>query len=162
MVKQKEKSVEELMESEQETPQQTSKIPPKRVASDDCAIYVDRVIEDGEITDEGAPYYVHQGEWVELLPTTNLDEMFALAGVVASSDSDDPKRIIVDSAKAMKELFESLSLRIVAWNWTDNNFAPLDQPSDNPKVLEQITNDELMWLMSAVQGKETSADRKND
>ena len=98
---------------------------------------------------------------MELLPTANLEEMFALAGVVGSSNAEDPKVMIVESANALKSLCRSLSERVVSWNWTDNDRNPLPQPHKDPDVLMRLTNDELMWLMSAVEGKETSADRKN-
>ncbi len=150
----KEKMVEELMETK-------GKIPPTRVLSDDCAVYVGRVIEDGEITVEGTAYHVHKDEWVELLPTANLEEMFALAGVVGSTNAEDPKVMIVESANALRQLCHSLSERVVSWNWTDNYRKSLPQPHNAPEVLMRLTNDELMWLMSAVEGKETSADRKN-
>ena len=154
MVKQKEKSVEELMGTKK------WKIPPTRVASDDCAIYLDRVIEDGTVVNEGTPYYVHKDEWVELFPTQNLKQLIALAKVVRSSDGD-AKDMIVSQADGLRELCEALSKRIVSWNWTDNGGDPLPQPYKAPGVLEELDNDELMWLLGAAQGKETSADRKN-
>ena len=166
------KTVEELMDtenpeetgtdssSEEEAPQQTWKIPPARVASDDCAIYLDRVIEDGEVVNEGTAHYVHIDEWVELFPTQNLKQLIALAKVVRSSDGD-VKDMIVIQADGLRELCVALSKRIVDWNWTDNGGEPLPKPYKAPDVLEELDNDELMWLLGAAQGKETSADRKN-
>ncbi len=169
MVKQGEKTVEELMKSqeteeasseEQETAQHW-KIPPTRVASDDCAIYVGRVIEDKEITNEGTAHYVHTGEWVELFPTQNLKELISLAKVVGSSEMSDSKDMIVGQAEALHELCLALSKRVVAWSWTDNGGEPLPQPYKAPDVLEELDNDELMWLLGAAQGNETKVDRKN-
>ena len=128
------------------------KIPPTKVASDDCDIYVGRVIEDGEITQEGTPYYVHEGEWVDLIPCRSLAEVMALSDIGASAQS---------GSGALRELCQVLSERIVAWNWTDMATEPLPQPHNTPAVLERLTDDELMWLLSAAQGKETTAARKN-
>ena len=147
------KQIEELMETKW-------KIPPTRVDSDDCAIYLDRVIEDGEIVDEGTAHYVHVGEWVELFPTQNLKQLIALAKVVGSSDGD-AKNMVVAQADGLRELCVALSKRVVAWNWTDNGGEEMPQPYKAPEVLEELDNDELMWLLGAAQGKETSADRKN-
>ncbi len=153
MVKQ---TVEELME-----PKTKWKIPPTRVKSDDCAVYVGRVIEDGEVTEEGTAYYVHKGEWVELIPTQKLKELISLAKILGSSDAADTKDQVVGQADALENLCEALSKRIVSWNWTDNEGTLLPQPYKAPGVLEDLDNDELMWLLSAAQGKETSEDRKN-
>ena len=128
MVKQEEKSVEELMETTK------WKIPPTRVASDDCAIYLDRVIEDGEIIEEGTAHYIHKDEWVELFPMQNLKQLIALAKVVRSSDGD-AKDMILSQAEGLRELCEALSKRIVSWNWTDNGGEPLPQPYKAPDVL---------------------------
>ena len=144
----KAKTVEELMGTKNKW-----KIPPTRVPSDDCAIYVGREIEDGEITVEGTPYNVHTGEWVELFLTQSLAEMMALV---------DMRNMVEEGAGALRKLCQELAVRIVEWNWTDNAGDALPQPHNAPEVLERLSNDELMWLMGAVQGKETSADRKND
>ena len=149
-------TVEELMETKK-----APKIPSTRVASDDCAIYVGREIEDGEITEEGTAYYVHAGEWVELFPTQNLKQLIALGKIVASSSDSDAKAMVVGQASALQDLCVALSKRIVAWNWTDNFGEELPQPYGSPDVLEELDNDELMWLLGAAQGKETSAERKN-
>ncbi len=134
------------------------KIPPTRVLSDDCVVYVGRVIVDGEIKEQGTAYHVHQGEWVELFPTQTVDEMIALIDMMKLSDVENLK----EGGGALRTLCQQLSKRVVAWNWTDNAGESMPSPHDAPEVLAGLTNDELMWLMSAVQGKETSADRKND
>jgi len=128
------------------------KIPPMRVESDDCAIYIGRVIEDGEITDDGTPHHVHVGEWVELLPCRSLAEIMALAEVGAAAQS---------GAGSIRTLCQELSKRVTGWNWTGMDSEPLPQPYENPLVLESLTDDELMWVLSAAQGKETTATRKN-
>ena len=140
---------------QQRTDQTTNwKIPPQRIPSDDCTVYIGRVIEDGEITEEGTPYKVHEGEYVELFPVQSLSELIALSDIMAVTR--DP-----EAFGAMRQLCRSLSERVVSWDWTGNDGQPLAQPHNNPEVLESLTNDELMWLFSAVKGKETEADRKN-
>lgn len=136
-------------------PETTSKwkIPPTRVASDDCVVYVGRVIEDGEIKDAGTAYHVHEGEWVELLPCRSLAEIMALSDIAMSA---------LNGTESLRTLCQTLSQRIVSWNWTGmEKGVALPQPHDDAGVLEQLTDDELMWLMAAAQGKETEAVRKN-
>jgi len=128
------------------------KIPPSRVESDDCAVYVGRTIEDGEITEEGIAYYVHKDEWVELIPCRSLAEVMALSDIGSTAQS---------GSGALRELCQVLSERIVSWNWTGMDTTPMPQPHNTPEVLEQLTDDELMWLLQAAQGKETAATRKN-
>ena len=128
------------------------KIPPVRIESDDCVVYVGRVIDDGEIKDEGTAYHVHEGEWIELLPCRSLAEVMALSDMAAMA---------FEGAGSLRKLCLELSKRVTAWNWTGMDSEPLDQPYNTPAVLECLTDDELLWLLSAAQGKETSATRKN-
>ena len=46
------------------------KIPATKVLSDDCTITTGQVIEDGETIDAGVQHFVHQGEWVEVMPSS--------------------------------------------------------------------------------------------
>jgi hypothetical protein len=128
------------------------KIPPTRIKSDDCMVYVGRVIEDGEIKNQGTGYKVHEDEWVEMLPCTTLGEIMALSELGGMAGS---------GPASLRALCLHLSQRIIGWNWTGLDTEALPQPYKSPEVLEQITDDELMWLMSAAQGKETEGDRKN-
>ena len=128
------------------------KIPPVRVESDDCAVYVGREIEDGEVTNVGTAHHVHKGEWVELLQCRSLAEIMALTEVGSLAQ---------DGAGSLRKLCQELAKRIVAWNWTGMDTEALAQPYNAPEVLECLTDDELMWLLSAAQGKETAGARKN-
>jgi len=129
------------------------KIPPTRVESDDCVVYVGRVIEGGEIKSAGTAYHVHEGEWVDLLPCRSLAEIMALADVATAA---------LNGAESIRTLCQELSQRIISWNWTGmEKGAVLPQPHNDPGVLERLTDDELMWLIAAAQGKETEAARKN-
>lgn len=40
-----------------------------------------------------------------------------------------------------------LSQVIMAWDWVGEDGEPLPQPSANPEVFEELTFDELMWLI---------------
>ena len=128
------------------------KIPPERILSDDCAVYVGRVIEDGEIKDEGTAYHVHEGEWVEMLPCRSLSELLALTDVEKAAQN---------GADYLRILCQELSQRVTAWNWTGMAGEALPEPYNAPAVLERLTDDELMWLLSAAKGNETSDARKN-
>lgn len=133
--------------------QPTSKIPPVKVLSDDCAIEIGRVIEDGEIKTPGTKYNVHEGEWVELHPARSIAEVMALSDV---------KMIAEEGSGALDSLCLQLSERLISWNWTDNFGQPLPQPYQNPGVIKSLSDDEVMWLIGAAKGQETSTERKND
>lgn len=134
----------------------TPKIPAMRVSSDDCAVNVGMVIEDGEIVDAGTPYYVHQGEWVELMPVVSIREVMGLSRL--QQGVDDPAGI----GSNLTGLCQELSKRIIQWNWTDMMGEPLEQPHNNPQILEGLASEELLWLISATSGQESSDDRKKD
>jgi len=48
---------------------------------------------------------------------------------------------------------------VVDWNWVDDEGQPLPKPSDNPKVHQLLTDDEVRALLDAVWG--TASTRKN-
>ena len=50
-----------------------------RVNADDCAIHIGQIIEDGEVTDTGTPHYIHEGEWVEILPVMTVREVMQIS-----------------------------------------------------------------------------------
>ena len=55
------------------------KIPTVKVPSDECAISIGQIIEDGEIVEPGTPHYVHIGEWVEIMPVMAVKEVMQLS-----------------------------------------------------------------------------------
>ena len=132
------------------------KIPPRKIKSDDCAINVGQGIEDGEIVDSGVPYYIHQGEWIEILPVITVAEVMNIsrlqnaAGDVSGLDEN------------LSLLCEELARRLVAWNWTGLMGEPLDPPNNRPDVLMKLSSDELMWLMTASSSQEAPDERKKD
>lgn len=36
------------------------------------------------------------------------------------------------------------------WNWEDEDGTPLDQPANNPEVLEELSIDEINWLLEHI------------
>ena len=128
------------------------KIPPDRVKSDDCAVYIGRVVNDGEITEAGTPYHVHKGEWVDVLPCRSLAEMMAVSAIAADA---------LSGVASLRQICTELSKRVVGWNWTGMDSQPLAQPFGNPELLETLTDDEVLWLLGAAKGDETQEERKN-
>jgi hypothetical protein len=132
------------------------KIPTKMVASDECSINVGQVIEDGEIIDPGTPYYVHEGECVELLPVITVSEVMQISRLQNAAGDG---AALGDS---LAELCKELSKRIVSWDWTNLMGEPMEQPYNRPDVLEALTSEELMWLMTATGAGEPADARKKD
>ena len=132
------------------------KIPTMRVSSDDCAINVGQVIEDGEIIEQGTPYYVHEGEWVEIMPVMSVREVMNLSRL--QQGSDDPNGL----GNNMSAVCNELSKRVFKWNWTDLMGEPMEQPFNNPQVLEALASEELLWLVSATTQQESADARKKE
>ncbi len=130
------------------------KIPAKRVISDECSINIGRVIEDDVIIDEGESYFIHTGEWVEIRPVMSVKEVLQLSRLQNATDGQ--------FGNSLQELCVQLSKRILGWNWTDLSGEALPQPFNNPEVLEDLSSDELLWLVSATGVSESSDDRKKD
>jgi len=141
-----------------------SKIPPVRIASDDCPIMVGRKIVGGVVLTEGEAIYPHQGEWVDILPVQTMRESLALTKLIGGASSEDDQTAKVAAARQLvgpfEELCSELSKRVVAWNWTDNDYEPMPSPYKHPEAIKSLSDDELFWIIAAAQG-ETGAQRKN-
>ena len=132
------------------------KIPATKVRSDECSINIGQVVEDGEITNPGTPYFVHQGEWVEILPVITVAEVMNISRLQnAASDT-------TSLDQNLSDLCKELSKRVIAWNWTDLMGEKMEQPYNRPDVLERLASEELMWLMSAASSQESADERKKD
>ena len=130
------------------------KIPAIRVKSDECAINVGQVVEDGEIIDQGTPHYIHKGEWVEILPVITVREVMQISKLQnAGGDAS-------GLGENLTELCKELCRRVIAWNWTDLMGEPIDQPYNRPDILESLSSEELMWLMTATSGGDSADARK--
>ena len=132
------------------------KIPAVKVKSDECSISIGQVVEDGEITNPGTPYFVHQGEWVEILPVITVAEVMNISRLQnAASDT-------TSLDQNLSDLCKELSKRVIAWNWTDLMGEKMEQPYNRPDILERLASEELMWLMSAASSQESADERKKD
>jgi hypothetical protein len=50
---------------------------------------------------------------------------------------------------------------VESWNWVDSQGDPLPQPKDDPRVVEQLTGDELQCLIDCAFGNRQSEQQKN-
>jgi len=132
------------------------KIPAVRVKSDGCAINVGQVIEEGEIVDKGTPHHIHKGEWVEILPVITVKEVMQISKL--QNAGDDAGGL----GENLTELCKELSHRVIRWNWTNLMGEPMEQPYNRPDILEGLSSEELMWLMSATSAGESADARKKD
>ena len=119
------------------------KIPAVKVLSDEC-----------EITDPGIPHFVHKGEWVEVLPVMSVKEVMNIARL--QSSVTDTNKLDENLTNICKELCR----RVVSWNWTNLMGEPMEQPYNRPDILEELSSEELMWLMSATGAGESADERK--
>ena len=159
------------------------KIPPVRVKADDCPVQVGAIInEDGDgFADEGKTYYLHKGEWVDVIPVTSIRSSFITYASQeedelpeAPDDDDTSDKAIAIRRKRLDAVFAAsqraddsfresivlLSNRVVRWNWTDLEGKALPQPWHRPDVIEQLHFDEVAWLRMAL-NREGSMQRKN-
>ncbi len=51
-----------------------------------------------------------------------------------------------DQARGIAALGKVIS----GWNWVDDNGAPLPQVSDDPTVIDRLTNDEIQFILGAI------------
>ena len=130
------------------------KIPAVRVASDDCNINIGQVMEDGEITVPGTPYHVHVGEWVEVMPVIAVKEVMQLSRLQRGGTENGAL------GESLGQLCQELSKRLLAWNWTDLTGEKMEQPYNRPDILENLSADELLWLVNASGVQEGTDTRK--
>jgi len=130
------------------------KIPTVKVPSDECFLSIGQVIEDGVVVDPGIPHYVHKGEWVEILPVMTVKEVMQISRLQNASEEGN------NLGENLTQLCAELSRRVIAWNWTGLMGETLEQPYQRPDVLEGLSSEELMWLMTASGTQESSDERK--
>ena len=54
-----------------------------------------------------------------------------------------------------------LANQIAEWNWTDEKDKPLPLPSEDPSVWDDMTDDEMSFLMGALSSGDRQERRKN-
>ena len=129
---------------------------PKRVPSDDCAVLID-----------GAVYYPHEGEYVDVMPGMSVGELQSIEhlrrlGVeiqALEGEPDAQSRLLALLDPHYEELYRLLAARLVAWNWTDDRGRAIGPPDDVAN-LRTLRPEELYYLLFAAQG-ETPGARKN-
>ena len=131
------------------------KIPPKRVPSDDCVVHIGRVIEDDKIVSNGTPYNIHEGEWVDVIPVLTMRQYIEVNKLATALPEANPK----DLEAALNKICHDVANRLVAWNWTGMKKEKLPPPSE--EVLRDLTEEELLYLVTVCQG-ESPGERKND
>tara|TARA_Y100000310_G_C20407687_1_gene680430 strand:+ start:124 stop:633 length:510 start_codon:yes stop_codon:yes gene_type:complete len=136
-----------------------SKIPLITIPSDDCVVRTGQVIKDGEIIDEGQAYHVHKGESIQIIPVMTVGELIALGRLQSATVGEGAAEAL---GTQMGNLCLELSQRIISWNWTDLMGQPMAQPYQRPDILGSLTNDELLYLVVAAQGRETPEERNLD
>lgn len=62
--------------------------------------------------------------------------------------------------EAVKRGLELIRTHVVAWNWVDDDGAPLPQPGEDPSVIDRLTDEEVLCLMRVLQGP-TESQLKN-
>ena len=141
----------------------THKIPAVTVPSDDCPVAVGRKYDaDWSVKVEGETIYPHENEWVKVIPVAAISSFLSIADMMKEADGRtmDPA-MMTRLQPAFHQLCDQLARRVIEWNWTDWDGEPMDQPHKRPDVIAQLTEDEVLWLLTAVQG-ETASTRKKD
>ncbi len=137
-----------------------SKIPLERVDASELAIYTNQVIQNGEVVQQGDAHFIHEDEWVELVPTRTMEEYLSLAELASATSIKNDAESGMALARSLGALSEALAKRVVHWNWTDVMGVPMDQPFGRPDLIRSLHNEELLWLVGAAQG-ETPDQRGN-
>lgn len=134
------------------------KKPPTRIPTDDYAVVVG-----------GETYYPHAGEWVEMSTRTTVKETRALRRFMQFStdmdamDGDSEKGL--EFLRILDEDFEvltaGLASRVRAWSWTDDDGTPLPEPDGTSAPFENLSAEELFYLINLSNAGESAAASKN-
>jgi hypothetical protein len=84
----------------------------------------------------GVPYRIPYGKFRTLAKLTDINPNEMTADEVMAS---------VD--KAIEWIRGNIK---IYWNWEDGEGEPLDQPADNPEVYDQLSIDEINWLLDHI------------
>ena len=136
--------------------EQKFKIDPIKIDSSDCVVHVGQRIADGKIVELGKPHRFHEGEWVKIIPTITMKESLAITQVTSMADKQEGEML-----KTFEQICESLANRVVDWDWTGIDGEDLPKPYINPVAFHELTNEELIWLITASLG-ESQADKKKE
>jgi len=106
-----------------------------------------------------------EGQWVEFrtrLKWKHVKQQLRFAQVASqlehSIESVDPEAL----AAMFDGFADLLAHAIVDWNWTpEGGEEVLALPSENRAVLDELWQEEVMWLMGAMPGARAGEDAKN-
>ena len=130
--------------------QRRSKIPSRRIPSDDCVVHIGQALdEDGEVIEEGEEIAVHIGEWVELIPLTSVNALLTLQELAAEG-----------TKTALQEVSRIMAEKITAWNWTGLEYEELPNPPSTEDIMT-LSDDEWLYLMRQVRDGGSKVQRKN-
>lgn len=95
----------------------------------------------------GVPYRIPHKKFRVLATLTDInpDEMTA-------------EEVLEAVDKAIAWIQENIK---VYWNWEDEDGEPLDQPADNPQVLDDLSIDEINWLLDHISDSTTIRPRRS-
>lgn len=133
--------------------------PPSRILTDDYSIVVG-----------GETYYPHAGEWIEARSTQKVGDLKAYKQYAAlmieiqmiEGDEDADMKTFDLLTEHFDEFTGLLASRIRDWNWTDDDDQPLPKPDGTSAPFEQISFEELLYLMGKLRGGETAEQRGKD
>ena len=141
-----------------------TKTKPIKIDCSDCLVHEGQVIEDGEITVKGTETFPHKGESVWITPVVTVGEQVIASHFVKFAKTigkEQEEEQLLNMIGDMADLTFALSVRVLAWDWTGEDFAPLAKPWGNHGVFATLTNEELFFLFQRVINPESAVERKN-
>lgn len=104
-------------------------------------------------------FFPHADEWADFLPYLSVgDYLLALESddrpILATVAGEFP-----EVAGNLREMVDTLSSQVVAWNWTDGGGRLLPQPADGG--LLRLSHSELRWMLGAALGSRGTSDDPN-
>jgi len=93
--------------------------------------------------------------------TVNHNEGWLIYNLPSMGETRDSAKELQLSIKAHGDnsdevtnlIFRQFAGYIVDWNWIDDEGNPLPKPSDNWKVMEQLTNEEFTYIVELIKAK---------
>ena len=86
-----------------------------------------------------------EGSWV-IVAALNVAEMRGYRKQAEEKDFD-----------AFEMGIDVLKTHVYTWNWVDDDDSPLPQPEDDPMVIDLLTDTEVEFLSTCIQGSEDEA-----
>lgn len=140
-----------------------TKVPPVKIDCSDCVVHIGRVMDKGKIVEDGIETFPHVGESIWITPVSTVGEQVLAANFVrfSKSTSQEEESELLQMMGDMGDLTFALSARVLAWDWTGEDFAPLAKPWHNHGVFATLQAEELLFLFQRIINPESAAERKN-